>query len=106
MEGGGGSAIFFDWGSPKASHIKASQPHFLRFRVRVFAPWNLLRPLFFRDERDLPHFPPFPRIALGDWDLWVRGFVKENEETISRPKLSPQGPQTTACPLYSGFFAL
>ena len=39
----------------KASHIKASQPHFPhfpRFRVRifrvfrVFAPWSLLRPLF------------------------------------------------------------
>ena len=28
-----------NWGSPKANHIKASQPHFLhfpRFRVRIF----------------------------------------------------------------------
>ena len=44
------------WGSPKASRIKASQPHFPRFRVRIFHivrvlcgfdPWKLLRHLFF-----------------------------------------------------------
>ena len=37
------------WGSPKTSHVKASHPHFPHFRVRifrVFALWNLLRPLF------------------------------------------------------------
>ena len=42
-------------GSPKASHNKASQPHFPhfpRFRVRIFrifralALWGLLKPLF------------------------------------------------------------
>ena len=40
------------WGSLKASHIKASQPHFPRFRVRIFrifrvlALWGVFRPLF------------------------------------------------------------
>ena len=62
-------ATFSWWGSPKASHIQASQlrfPHFPRFRVRsfcvfrIFAPWNLLKPLFSWGERDLPHFPHFP----------------------------------------------
>ena len=64
------------WGSPKASHIKASHlhfPHFPRFRVRIFrifrvflafARWNLHRPLFFWGERDFPHFPHFPRIGF------------------------------------------
>ena len=64
------------WGSPKASHIKASHPHlrhFPRFRVRIFrifrvfrlfALRNLLRPLFFWGERDFPHFPHFPRIGF------------------------------------------
>ena len=57
------------WGSPKASHIKAS-PHFPRFRVcifrifLVFARWGLLRPLFLWGERGLPHFPHFPRIGF------------------------------------------
>ena len=57
------SGIQSVWGSPKASHIKASQPHFPRFRVRifrVFALWSLLRPLFFLGERDLAHFPHSP----------------------------------------------
>ena len=41
------------WGSPEASHIKASQPHFPHFRVRIFrvfralALWSLLRPPVF-----------------------------------------------------------
>ena len=38
------SDLFF-WGSPKASHIKASQPHFLhfpRFRVRIFRIFHFL----------------------------------------------------------------
>ena len=58
------------WGSPKASHIKASHPHFPRFRVRifrvfrVFALRNLLRPLFFWGKRDFPHFPRFLRIGF------------------------------------------
>ena len=50
-----------EWGLPKASHIKASQPHFPHFprfgvRIfRVFALRHLLRPLFFWGERDRPH---------------------------------------------------
>ena len=60
------------WGSPKASHIKASQPHFPhfpRFRVRIFrifrvfrlfALRNLLRPLFFWGERPFRIFRIFP----------------------------------------------
>ena len=61
------------WGSPKASHIKASHPHFPhfpRFRVRifrvfrVFALRNLLRPLFFWGEKDFLHFPRFRRIGF------------------------------------------
>ena len=61
------------WGSPKASHIKASHPHFPhspRFRVRifrifrVFALRDLLRPLFFWGERDFPHFPHFPCVGF------------------------------------------
>ena len=45
------------WGSPKASRI---------FRTfRIFTPWNLLRPLCFGGERDLPHFPRiFPILGL------------------------------------------
>ena len=43
------------WGSPKASHVKESQPHFLHFPA-----WKLLRPLFFCGERDLPHFLTLP----------------------------------------------
>ena len=34
------------WGSPKASHIKANQPHFphfLRFRVRIFSIFRVFR---------------------------------------------------------------
>ena len=70
------------WGSPKASHIKASHPHFPhfpRFRVRifrvfrvfrVFALRNLLRPLFFWGERDFPHFPRFSpyRFRIADFE--------------------------------------
>ena len=47
---GSGLVPSLHWGSPKASHIKANQPHFPHFHVRIsriFAPWNLLRPLFF-----------------------------------------------------------
>ena len=54
---------------------------------RVFAVWNLLRPLFFWGERDHPHFLHFRRIgwfrkserpallwpALGDREFWGRG---------------------------------
>ena len=31
------------WGSPKASHIKASHPHFPRFRVRIFRIFRVFR---------------------------------------------------------------
>ena len=67
------TAFLSFWGSPKASHIKASHPHFphfprLRVRIfrifRVFALRNLLRPLFSWAERDFPHFPRFPRIGF------------------------------------------
>ena len=73
------------WGSPKASHIKASHPHFPhfpRFRVRifrifhvfrVFALRNLLRPLFFWGERDFPHFPHFPRIGSHNYRTFEVG---------------------------------
>ena len=58
------------WGSPKATHIKASHRYFPRFCVRifrvfrVFVLWNLLRPLFFWGGRDFPHFPHFPRTGF------------------------------------------
>ena len=74
------------WGSPKASHIKASHPHFPhfpRFRVRIFRVFralalrNLLRPLFFWGERDFPHFPRFARIGFESLISKIRptGFI-------------------------------
>ena len=71
------------WGSPKASHIKPSHPHFPRFRVRifrifrVFARWNLLRSLFFWGERDRPHFPHFRRFGFESLISKIRptGFI-------------------------------
>ena len=77
------------WGSPKASHIKASHPpfpHFPRFRVRIFrifrvfcafAQRNLLRPLFFWGERDFPHFLRFPCIGFESLISKIRptGFI-------------------------------
>ena len=60
--------LFTKWGSPKASHSKASHPpHFPRFHVRifrVFALWNLPDPCFFWGERDFPHFPQLLHIGF------------------------------------------
>ena len=68
--------IFLFWGSPKASHIKASHPHFphfprFRFRIfrifrvfRVFVLRNLLRPLFSWGGRDVRIFRIFPVLGL------------------------------------------
>ena len=59
------SPYILNWGSPKAS-----QPHFPRFRVRifrsfrVFARWNFLKPLSSWGQRDLPHFPHFRGIGF------------------------------------------
>ena len=69
----------FQWGSPKASHIKAIHPHFPRFRVRIFrvlALWNLLRPLFFWGERGFPHFQHFSCIGFESliWQIRLTGF--------------------------------
>ena len=47
-------------GSPRANHIKASQPHCPRFpppHFLVFALWSLFRPLFFWAERIFRVFP-------------------------------------------------
>ena len=67
------------WGSPKASHIKASHPHFPhfpRFRVRIFRIFrvfrvfrvfvlrNLFRPLFSWGGRDVRIFRIFPVSGL------------------------------------------
>ena len=77
-----GCGSCWDIASPQASHIKASHPHCPRFRVRifrVFALWNLLRPLFFWGERDLnfPHFPHFPRIGFESLisNIRLTGFI-------------------------------
>ena len=57
-----------NWGSPKASHIEASHPHFPhfpRFRVRIFRIFrvfvlrSLLRPLFSWGGRDVRIFRIF-----------------------------------------------
>ena len=64
------------WVSPKASRIKASQPHFPhfpRFRFRIFHIFHVfcvfalrnLQTLVFSGESDLPHFPHFPCIRIG-----------------------------------------
>ena len=59
---------FLRWGSPKASRIKASHPHFPhfpRFRVRIFRIFrvfvlrSLLRPLFSWGGRDVRIFRIF-----------------------------------------------
>ena len=58
------------WGSPKASHIKANQPHFRhfpRFRVRifrVFALWNLLSNAC---VWNVPCFESFPASTCGNF---------------------------------------
>ena len=61
------------WGSPKASHIKASHPHFPRFRVRIFRIFrvfrvfvlgSLLRLLFSWGGKDVRIFRIFPVSAL------------------------------------------
>ena len=63
-------------GSPNASHIKVSQPHFPHFRfrvVRVFAPWNLLGPFFFgvRGASAFSAFWEKSKWGLSKWGLKV-----------------------------------
>ena len=85
--------FFAQWGSPKASHIKASHPHFPhfpRFRVRIFcifrvvALWNLLKPLFSWGQRDLLHFPHFRRIGFESLISKIRptGFIVTGTQTF------------------------
>ena len=54
------------WGSPKASHIKASFPHFPRFGLRISRVFRVLGifsdPCFCRVRG--AHFPHFPRIGF------------------------------------------
>ena len=69
------------WGSPRASHIKASHPHFPRFprfRVRIFrffrvfrffGLWSLLRPLFCRVRGAFRIFRIF---AVSGSNRWFR----------------------------------
>ena len=58
------------WGAPKASHIKASHPHFPhfpRYRVRIFRVFvlrSLLKPLFSWGGRDVRIFRIFPLSGL------------------------------------------
>ena len=75
------------WGSPKASHIKASHPHFPRFRVRIFRVFrvfvlrSLLRPLFSWGERDVRIFRIFPVSGLNRW------FWKSDRPALGWPAL-------------------
>ena len=65
-----GEFTLFGWGSPKANHMKASQPHFSRFRVRifcVFAQCNLLKPLFSGKRGTFRIFRIFPVSGSNRW---------------------------------------
>ena len=81
------------WGSPKASHIKASHPHFPhfpRFRVRIFRIFrvfrvfvlrSLLRPLFSWGGRDVRIFRIFAVSGLNRW------FRKSDRPALGWPAL-------------------
>ena len=93
------------WGSPKASHIKASHPHFPRFprfRVRIFRIFrvfrvfvlrNLLRPLFSWAARDVRIFRIFP---VSDSNRWFR---KSDRPALGWPALGDWDP---GCPGHLG----
>ena len=60
-------------GSPEASHIKASQPHFLHFPcfgVLMLALGHLLRPFFFPGRERPSAFPAFVlyRVRIADFE--------------------------------------
>ena len=83
----------FLWGSPKASHIKASHPHFPhfpRFHIRIFRIFrvfrvfvlrSLLRPLFSWGGRDVRIFRIFAVSGLNRW------FRKSDRPALGWPAL-------------------
>ena len=86
-------ALYF-WGSPKASHIKASQPHFPRFpRCRS------AEPLFSWGGRDVLIFRIFPVSGLNRWfrksdrpALGWRKWLLESSAFRSAPGSPPPRP--------------
>ena len=75
-----------------------NRPHFLLCRVRtirVFAPWNLLRPLFFWGDWDLPHFLRLPCIRFASLISKVRptGFATTSLRDTMDMKLCPGYPR-------------
>ena len=80
------------WGSPKASHIKASHPyfpHFPRFCVHIFRVFRAfvlrgllwVRPLFSWGGRDVRIFRIFPASGLNRW------FRKSDRPALGWPAL-------------------